>query len=564
MDEFFQQPPKLNNQYETDRVLQFYLKWKLPSAIFEEIKPEFIHFGDRVVTDIYELSKIAEASPPKHVPYDPWGKRIDDIEVSPAWKALDRISAEEKLIAIGYERRHGAFSRIHQFVKIYLFHPSSAMYTCPLAMTDGAARAIELQGNAILKQKYFQHLTSFDPKSFWTSGQWMTERTGGSDVSHTSTYAKPNGNQFQLYGTKWFTSATTSQMAMTLARIEGAPAGNKGLSLFCLELRNQNGTLNGIRINRLKDKLGTDALPTAELTLEGTVATLVGAPCDGVKNISTQFNITRIYNACCAVGYMRRAIALACDYATKRKAFGRMLSEHGLHIETLANLQIEYESAFHLVFHAVELLGKEELGEATQSESAILRLLTPLVKLYTAKQAILVVSEAIEAFGGAGYIEDTGLPRLLRDTQVLSIWEGTTNVLSLDVLRAMRKENATEPFLNDIEKRLNQITAEKLIPSKNKIFQDLSELKRFLALLFNLDEEGQQTAARHFAFSMIQVYAASLLLEHADWSLKNNINLQASITAERWCAKQLIQFINPINNYRDQSKALAFDLGLSH
>lgn len=191
-------------------------------------------------------------------------------------------------------------------------------------------------------------------------------------------------------------------MAMTLARIEGVPEGNKDLSLFYLELRDADGTLNGIRINRLKEKLGTRALPTAELELTGALAIPVGEPGDGVKKISSLFNITRIYNACCAVGYMRRAIALARDYAMKRKAFGRPLAEHGLHLETLSAMHVEFTAAFHLVFHAIELLGKDETEKATQAESAILRLLSPLVKLYTAKQAISVVSEALEAFGGAG------------------------------------------------------------------------------------------------------------------------------------------------------------------
>lgn len=283
MSDFFQTPPRLGNQYDEDRVLKAYLEWKLPSSMLTQIQPELQRLGQRVIEDIYKLGQEAEAFPPKHIPYDPWGKRIDHIEVSQAWKELDKISAEEKLIAIGYERQHGALSRIHQFAKLYLFHPSSAIYTCPLAMTDGAARALELYADESLKKHVFPHLTSSDPARFWTSGQWMTERTGGSDVSGTSTIARPDGSHFRLNGVKWFTSATTSQIAMTLARIEGAPEGSKGLSLFYLELRDQNGKLNGIRINRLKDKLGTRALPTAELTLENTPALLVGNAGDGVK-----------------------------------------------------------------------------------------------------------------------------------------------------------------------------------------------------------------------------------------------------------------------------------------
>ena len=152
MNEFFQKPPQLGNQYTEDHVLNTYLQWKLPPRILQELESEFERMGHRVVTDIYHLGKAAEATPPRHIPYDAWGKRIDRIELADAWKELDRISATEQLVAIGYARKHGEFSRIHQFVKLYRFHPSSAIYTCPLAMTDGAARALELYGNETLKK----------------------------------------------------------------------------------------------------------------------------------------------------------------------------------------------------------------------------------------------------------------------------------------------------------------------------------------------------------------------------------------------------------------------------
>lgn len=558
MSDFFQTPPCLGNQYDDDRILKAYLEWKLPSSMLTEIQPELHHLGQRVIEDIYQLGQEAEAFPPKHIPYDPWGKRIDHIEVSRAWKELDKISAEEKLIAIGYERRNGAFSRIHQFAKLYLFHPSSAIYTCPLAMTDGAARALELYADESLKQRVLPHLITSDPNQFWTSGQWMTERTGGSDVSGTSTIAKPDGTYFLLNGDKWFTSATTSQIAMTLARIEGAPEGSKGLSLFYLELRDQMGKLNGIRINRLKDKLGTRALPTAELTLKNTPALLIGGAGDGVKKISSLFNITRIYNACCAVGYMRRAIALARDYATKRVAFGHTLSKHGLHLETLANMQIEFTAAFHLVFHAIELLGKDESGEATPAERAVLRLLTPLVKLYSAKQAIALVSEALESFGGAGYIEDTGLPQLLRNAQVLSIWEGTTNILSLDALRAIHKENAAVAFLEDVQQRLHQIKLQDLIQSKVKVQNVAQKLQNYIHSP-QINDEEQQTGARQLAYSLTQTFAASLLLEHAQWAFYKSKDSITLTTAIRWCEKNLSEPSLFSEAHRKKSLILAMD-----
>lgn len=442
MTEFFQEGPKLGNQYEEDDVLKSYLKRVLPKTVLEEIEQGLSRLGGRVSTDILALGNSAEANPPQHISYNPWGQRVDEIKVCDAWRELERISAKEKLVTTAYERKHGSLSRVHQFAKIYLFGPSSAYYTCPLAMTDGAARVIELYGGRDERfQEVFRRLTASEPSEFWTSGQWMTERTGGSDVGATSTIARFEDGQYRLYGTKWFTSATTSQVAMTLARIQGAPSGNKGLSLFLLELRDSSGALKNIQINRLKDKLGTRALPTAELTMNGTPAYLVGGDGNGVRKISSILNITRVWNSCEAVSSMRRGIALARDYALKRQAFGKLLVEHPLHLETLASLEVQFRGAFYLMFRLAELLGKEELGKATPEEAATLRILTPVVKLYTAKQCIAVVSEVLECFGGGGYIEDTGLPRLLRNSQVLSIWEGTTNILSLDMLRAMQGDS---------------------------------------------------------------------------------------------------------------------------
>ncbi len=554
--EFFQAGPELQNQYEADPVLRNYLRRKLPPGVLAEIEPDLRKMGARAAGDILTLGQQAEAQPPQLVPYDPWGRRVDHVQVSRAWKELDRVSAEEGLIAIGYERKQAEWSRTYQLTKLFLFHPSSAIYSCPLAMTDGAARAIELYGDAQLKSRAYKHLTNRDPSLFWTSGQWMTERTGGSDVSGTSTVARLEGGQYRLYGNKSFTSAATSQMAMTLARIEGDEAGSRGLSLFYLELRDADGALNGIQVDRLKDKLGTKALPTAELTLDGTRARLVGGQGQGVKKISSLFNITRIYNAVCAVGYLRRGLVLARDYASKRRAFGALLADQPLHIETLAEIDLEYRAAFHLTFRLIELLGKEETDQATAAESALLRLLTPVAKLSTAKQAIRCISEVLECFGGAGYVEDTGLPRLLRDTQVLSIWEGTTNVLSLDALRALEKEAAFPPFLLDVRERLGLIRSPVLTEASARAREACGRIEKHLA---SHDSAAIVGGARSFAFALARTYSGSLLLEQAQWELDQGGDSQSAavVAARRWCAQELAPLLDATPEHRAESRALA-------
>lgn len=531
--DFYQDPPRLTNQYEDDPMLRSYLAWRLPAEMLAAIEPELRRLGRRAATDLLSLDAAAEASPPHLVSYDPWGRRIDDIETSRAWRELDRIAAEEGLVAVGYERKHGDLSRVDQFARLYLYAPSSATYSCPLAMTDGAARLLELYPDPITRST-FAHLTTRDPRHFWTSGQWMTERTGGSDVSRTSTRAVRDDDHFTLHGTKWFTSATTSQVAITLAY----PSGASELSVFLVRLRGDDGTLRHIRVNRLKDKLGTRALPTAELTLDGTPAHVIGGEGDGVRKIAAMFNVTRVYNAVAAVAGMRRAIALARDYATRRLAFGKPLTAHPLHAETLASLELEWRAGFLLAFHVAELLGRQECGTATPEDLARLRLLIPVAKLYTAKQAVAVASEALECFGGAGYIEDTGLPRLLRDAQVLSIWEGTTNVLSLDVLRAMEKTSGFEAFLEDVTRRCDHLGRESLGSATRRVRE---ALRRLATLAEQMRGEGRSFAeqrARGFSYTIARVMAAILLLEHADWALANG-DEEPARWAIRWCARDL-------------------------
>lgn len=551
---FLEDAPEFKNQYTEDRILRSYLNRKIPKEILGQIEPGLIKLGDRVCNEIYKLGFQAEKEQPVHVPLDSSGKRIDKIEVSKAWERLAETAVEEKLVATAYERNEGIYSRIHQMVRIYLYGASSAIYTCPLAMSDGAARAIELYAEEL--KPTLKKITSTDTKNFWTSGQWMTEKTGGSDVGQTTAVAKKENGQYKLYGNKFFTSATTSEMAMTLARIEGAPEGGKGLSLFYVETRNSDGTLNNIKINKLKNKMGTKALPTAELDLEGTPAQLVGGEGNGIKKISSLFNITRIWNACIAACFMRRGLALSKDFAKKRYAFGKYLIDQSLHAETLANIQVEQEAAFLLVMRIAELLGKEEMGQGTKEEALVLRILTPITKLYTGKQAIAVSSEVIESFGGAGYMEDTGLPRLLRDSQVLSIWEGTTNVLSLDMLRAIQRENALAPFIQDLMSILSNVKNMELQTLASEVRKQVEEIGAFVKKASTESEDYLQGLAREFSMNLASSYMAALLIEHAEWSLKNEKDKHSLLIAKRWCEKKLGQFKPFPPSHIDESKLI--------
>ncbi len=541
MSPFFQQAPELKNTFLTDLLLQAYLEFSVPNEFRTVIINDLIKFGERAASELLKLSLEAEATPPLHIPFDAWGVRIDEIRFSEAWRRLERVAAEEGLIAIGYERKQKTFSRLYQFAKLFLFHPSSAFVSCPLAMTDGAARALEVCGKPEALKHVFDRLTSRSGTDFWTSGQWMTERSGGSDVSETSTIAKKDGERYLLSGDKWFSSGTGSQTALALARIEGSVQGSKGLSLFCVELRDQNQKLKGIKVNRLKDKLGTKGLATAELSLEETPAALVGEIGQGVKTVSSMLNVTRIYNSVCAIASSARALALARDYAMKRKAFGKLLIEQPLHLQVLADLQANYEACFHLTFFVTRLLGKDECGEISEAERQLLRLLTPITKLFTAKMSVAHASEIIESFGGAGYCEDTGLPKILRDAQVFSIWEGTTNVLSLDVLRVLSKKESLLSFREFVSKGLAQIQSPKLsrgLKATQKRFNELVEFLNEAEVMAS--EELWQSSSRNMAFSFAQVTASMLMLEFAEWCDKNTKYPSAVLSANRFAMQDLM------------------------
>src|SRR5262249_38937263 len=354
--------------------------------------------------------------------WNAWGERVDRIELTPAWLAAQPLAARYGLVAAGHENTHGIAARVHQFALVYLFHCASEFYTCPLAMTDGAAAALKASGNARLLERALPHFLSRDPAQNWICGQWMTENAGGSDVSATETVAREENGRWRLYGRKWFTSAINAHAALALARPHGAGARAQNSALFYLEPRRSDGRWRSVTIDRLKEKLGTRELPTAEIHLDGAPAELVGEPRHGVRAIAPMLNITRTWNAVGALATMRRAIALARDYSNRRIVFQRPLAEQPLHQDTLAGLQAEFEAAFHLTFFATELLGRATAGQADETQQNVLRLLTPLLKLWSGKLAVSITSEVCESFGGAGYLEDTGIPQLLRDAQVWSIW----------------------------------------------------------------------------------------------------------------------------------------------
>ena len=551
---FFQDPPRLGNQYDDDALLREYLARVLEPDALRGLEPELRELGELGGRELQRAMHEDRLNVPLLTQWDPWGNRVDRIEVSPLWRRAQVLAAERGLVAAAYERRLGDLSRVHQFTLNYLVQASLDIYSCPLAMTDGAARTLIDSGNAELVERAVPRLTTRDPARMWTSGQWMTERTGGSDVGASETVARQVDGTWRLWGTKWFTSATTSEMALTLARPEGNGPGGRGLALFYVELRDDDGRLRSIQINRLKEKLGTRKVPTAELTLDGTPAIPVRGLDSGVRHIAPMLNVTRTWNAMGANWGMRRAVALCRDYAARRRAFGALLADKPLHVDTVAGMAAEQEAAFHLAFRSAELLGRIEGGGASGDDEKLFRVLTPIAKLTTAKQAVAVASEALESFGGAGYIEDTGLPRLLADAQVLPIWEGTTNVLSLDTLRALATEGAFELLAAEVASRAGAAREPSLVEAGRAATAAVGRAGEWLAGALG-DPAEVEAGARRFALTLGRAYELSLLCAHAQWCLDRDRGPRAAAAARRFAAHGVDQLAPAIR--RDDAGLLA-------
>ena len=535
MSPFLQKPPVLPDAWRSDDALREALAWRLGEDAYRVAAPQLAAMGAEATRpETLALALRAEQEPPVHVPYATWGERVDEIKVSDAYVQLGAMGVRAGVTALPYEESElGPSARVVWGALIALWGPSSALYSCPVAMTDAAARTLLVHGGPA-DVPVVDRLVSRDPGRAWTSGQWMTETSGGSDVGGTETVARrAEDGSWRLFGTKWFTSATTSELALTLARPEGAPEGSRGLALFRVHRRDSDGRPNGIVVRRLKDKLGTRALPTAELELAGALAWPVGDPAEGggLRRIATMLNLTRIHNALNAAGALARGLAWARAYAAVRTVAGRPLGSLPAHRATLADLAVDYAATLALVLKCCELTGRAEHGVATEDELRMLRGLTPVTKLATARWAVAGTAEAMECLGGVGYCEDSGLPALVRNTHVMPIWEGTTNVLALDLRRAIARSGALEALLDGVVEGLAGLRDDPAVAAP------VSETLRAAAAIRAASDRGEESA-RDVAMAVGRTIACAELCRQGAWAARRGSGRTAA-AASRLAARGL-------------------------
>ncbi|KAJ5156938.1 uncharacterized protein N7482_008038 [Penicillium canariense] len=445
---YITQPVPLENTYTTDTSLQRALKWYLPEATLRSVEPHFTQLGAEAISErVRRWSADAERNQPYVKSHNVWGQRYDydRLVTTEGWEQLGKWGARHKIVSAGYDSALGLERRTVQYALGLI------------SETD----------------------------DHWTSGQWMTERAGGSDVHNTETWAtysplpKPSASDslgdgdYLINGFKFFSSATDANVALVLAK---TPSGK--LSTFLAPLRRtivgsdgvSREISNGVRIHRLKNKLGTKELPTAELELKDMRAHLVGEVDQGVVTIAPLLNVTRIHTFIGSLSGWRRALSIAKSFAKARTTVGEPLWLIPMHLRLLADLEVKHRGGMNLGFFTVAVMSLVEnrvtqpsvhthLPRPGREANVVFRTLTATAKAVISKMAILGIQECQEAMGGVGYMDEADEPefnisRILRNTSVNSIWEGTTNVLASEMVRFLLKADNMQVFVGWMNRTL--------------------------------------------------------------------------------------------------------------
>jgi alkylation response protein AidB-like acyl-CoA dehydrogenase len=418
----------------------------LPPDLFAHLLPHLDRMGALAGGRLDALAGEADRNPPVLRPRTRRGEDAQAVDHHPAYRALEGVAfAEYGLAAMSH--RGGVLGwpepmpPAAKYALTMLFVQAEFGLCCPLSMTDSLTRTLRKFGDPALVARYLPALTATDLDALRQGAMFMTEQGAGSDIAATAVTAAPAPDgTCRLTGDKWFCSNPDAGLVMVLARREGGAPGLRGVSLFLLPRERPDGTRNAYRILRLKGKLGTRSMASGEVRLEGALAWLVGDPEAGFRQMADMVNNSRLSNGMRAAGLMRRAATEALFVAHRRVAFGRRLVEMPLMRRQLAKLLVPTEQARSMVYQAAEALRRSDAGEP--GAYALVRILTPLLKFRACRDARRVTGDAMEVRGGCGYIEEWSDPRLVRDSHLGSIWEGTSNIVALDVLRAAQREGS--------------------------------------------------------------------------------------------------------------------------
>jgi alkylation response protein AidB-like acyl-CoA dehydrogenase len=465
------------------------------------------------------------------------GDPADRLLVNPRYAAIHREAYRHGMVGLNHGPAPEPF--LLTFTMGYLLSQADISVHCPVTLTGAVALVLDRLAPAEIRARWLEPLTRMDG-SAWTGGTWATEEAGGSDVGASATAARARGGHFALSGLKFFCSNAGSNLAIATARPEGAPPGSAGLGLYLVPRITPDGAPNGYRIRRLKEKLGTRGLPTGEIELLDAYAEEVAPPPRGFKLMMEALEFSRVHNIFAAAGAQRRAFLEALGHACRRMAFGAPILSYPMVQATLLDLQMELEPSLLLALATADAFDRVwQRGRAPEEEErAWLRLIVAAAKYRTADQAVRAASAAIEMLGGIGYTEEYPTARLLRDAQVLTVWEGPSNIQALELLRIL-----TGPAQGGV--LLSSRLSEMLDRLPEQLQETAAAVRRLLVAVASGTAAARSDAARgqHMARRLLEQTAdalsAALLLEQAGHDLARGDGRAAAV-ARRYVGRRVL------------------------
>ncbi|TVR20763.1 MAG: acyl-CoA dehydrogenase [Anaerolineaceae bacterium] len=540
---------KPDNFFVADANLHHVLLRTLGEGRYAEIVNDLTWFGGECATTIDTGMKIEDrrGNHPRLERYNGIGERVEQIEFHPNHDAIGRIIWKSKIMALQAEPGN----TVHQMALFYLLNHTADGHSCGLACTSGLIRALQQEADPAVRDKFLPPLLNPDYDSMQHGAQFLTEVQGGSDVGANAVVAVDHGDgTWRITGEKWFCSNINADQFLVMARPQSASDGTRGLAAFVVPRTLDDGTTNGFYLRRLKDKLGTRTLASAELDFIDAVAYPVGAIDRGFKiTVELVLNTSRLMNAISCAGFMRRAYIEAASYACNRRAFGQVIAEYPLVQEAVADILAESTAAVASGFMLADLLDKIETGAAGDDERAIYRIFVNLNKYITSVRGSESIHRAIEVLGGNGAIESFSiLPRLYRDMVVLESWEGAHNVLCLQVLRDIGRYGVHQPYIAYLQRTLDAVSADQLKGLADTVREAINRAMTLLGRIASADSAYQQAHARRLADALSHVGQAALLLAEAQWEIDNAGHTIKPDVAAYYINRRLVPGYDPMDD----------------
>ena len=531
------------NWYEIDPNMRALMDIHIAPDERDWAEEQLVRWGELCGGPIAARAEVVDRNPPRLERYAEWGEEVSTIVHPP-----DAIANKRDIWEQGPSGLRKADGRpvppVLGSAFTYLLSQSDTGMVCATGMTGGVEGLVERFAPPEVRERVLPRLQSPTFDGSWDGAMFMTEIRGGSDLGSSEATATPNGDTWLLNGSKWFCSNVDAQAIATLARTEGGEPGLRGLGLFLVLAKRADGSRNGIVIKRVKDKLGTRSVPTAEIDfVDAEAYSLSGtkpgehSEARGLNRMMSMVNGSRIGVATMGLGIMRRSFLESAIYAAHREAFGKRLDRLPMVQETLVKMAVEVEAISAIVFETVSLTG----STGDEQRRQLYRIMVPLAKLGGARRGVELASQAVEMLGGNGYIETWPTARQLRDAQCHTIWEGTENIICLDVLRAMTKEHAHDALIDRIERALAVADHSLLAGVKDTIADGLREAKEAIDFVAQASDQVRQLHARRLSVWLTDLTQAALLLEHASAELNETGSARKAAVARFFVREHLAQ-----------------------